>query len=103
MDPRDFAPLLSRLTDNELALLRIELEIEEHRRAAARAAQPSDGQQALARYVADGRVDADCPACKRDVIPHVLQTGALPYHPGHKANPWCKSGQRAHCSCEACF
>lgn len=39
----------------------------------------------------------ECAYCDRE------RAAGNDFHPSHDASPRCESGQRSHCSCDACF
>lgn len=56
-------------------------------------------EERLARWQALGFYDPECAMC-RAVEEHPTLD---PFQPRHDPNPRCRSGKRAHCTCDACF
>lgn len=57
-------------------------------------------EQKIARLEASGDLDPNCALCKSEFYPHPKLE---PFAPAHKASSYCRSGKRAHCTCDTCF
>jgi len=58
-------------------------------------------EQMIQRWEKEGWLDPKCPSCKE-----FYDSPRKPcdvFAPNHKANSWCESGKRPHCTCDACF
>lgn len=53
----------------------------------------------IARLEAAGNLSPSCPGCREFYAHPTLG----PFAPSHRPNPYCRSGKRPHCTCDACF
>lgn len=49
-----------------------------------------------------GFLEAGCPGCEVH-YESLMKTGEMAFAPGHKVKERCESGQRPHCTCDACW
>lgn len=59
-------------------------------------------QQDIDGYLERGLLVKGCPQCERS-LEAWRETGRLPIAPWHRAMSSCRSGGRAHCTCDTCF
>lgn len=50
-----------------------------------------------------GILDPACKTCQDEFYPSYREKGVGPFAPNHKASERCRSGKRAHCTCDTCF
>lgn len=62
--------------------------------------KPLDKDQQIAHLEQIGHLVRDCPGCQ-EIYRHPNPFEANV--PRHKANLYCKSGQRNHCTCDTCW
>lgn len=63
---------------------------------------PEERAVMIARWEMAGDLDPNCVMCQREFY----ADERLPidvFAPRHKANQWCRSGKRNHCTCDGCF